>query len=59
MYCVATINQKHHAKYTRHLQQLHLLKLVVQIKISQDQVIMVDNIQKLPAISARRQYIMQ
>ena len=37
MRCVATRNQHHHAKYTRHLQQLHFSKVLIQIKLRQQQ----------------------
>ena len=33
MYCIATRNWHHHAKYTRHLQQLHYSKVALQRKI--------------------------
>ena len=59
MYCVATINCHHHANYMRHLQQLYLSKLVIQLKIRQHQGMMGYPFQKLHAIAARRQDIMQ
>ena len=59
MYCVATRNRHHHAKYTRHLQQLHFSKVVIQRKIRQYQGMMGDPFQKIHAIAARRREIMQ
>ena len=54
MYCGATRNRHHHVKYTRHLQHLHLFKVVIQRKIRQHQGIMGDPFQKLHDIDARR-----
>ena len=59
MYCVATRNWPYHSKYTRHLQNLHSSKVVIQIRIRQHQEKMGDFLQKLHAIGARRQDIMQ
>ena len=57
MYYVATRRQRHHGKYTRHLHKLHLSIVVIQ-REKQQQRKMVDNFQKLHAITARRQDIM-
>ena len=59
MYCVATINRHHHAKYTRHLQQLHFSKVVIQRKIRQHVGMMGDPFWNLNDIAARRRGIMQ
>ena len=45
MYCAATIKRHYHTKYTHHLQQLHLSKVVIERKL--------DNISKLWEILSR------
>ena len=57
MYCVATRNWHHHAKYILHLQHLYYSKVVMQIKIRQHQGMMVDPLHKLHAIASRRREI--
>ena len=59
MYCVASRNWHHHARYMRHLQQLNLYKVMMHRKIRQHQGMMLDTLQKLYAITARKQDIMQ
>ena len=53
MYCVATKNRHHHAKYMRHLHQLHFFTVVIQRNIRQHKVIMGDPFQQLHAIASR------
>ena len=59
MYCVATRNRNHHDKYTRHLQQLHFSKVLIQRNIRQYQGMMEDPFQKFHAIASRRRENMQ
>ena len=59
MYCVATRNRHHHVNYTHPLQQLHLFKVVIQIKIRQHQGLMGDPLQKFHAIDTKRRDIMR
>ena len=59
MYSVATRNRHHHANYTRHLQQLHFFKVVIQKKIIQHQGMIGYPFQKLHAIAVSRWDIMR
>ena len=59
MYCVTARNRFHHNKYTIHLHQLHLFKVVIQIKIRQHEETMGDCFQKLHYITAKKHGIMR